>query len=109
MYYAHKKQKVNFKWEECEPEFEGLDFHDQVRKWTQEGMTAENTVTPIYTSRKDGVLPQFDIRTDRFEIARVAMDKVHKSIIAKREELFKATESEESITIQKDDKEKKSA
>ena len=39
----------------------------------------------LYTERKDGVLPGFDIRTDRFEIAIDAMDKVSKAKIAKRE------------------------
>lgn len=39
----------------------------------------------IYTDRKDGVQPQYDIRTDRWEIAADAMDKVSKSHLAKRE------------------------
>lgn len=37
-----------------------------------------------YTERKDGVLPIYDIRTDRFEIARQATDKVNKTQAAKR-------------------------
>ena len=40
----------------------------------------------IYTERKQGVLAGYDIRTDRFEIAIEAMDKVSKSNQAKREE-----------------------
>lgn len=44
----------------------------------------------IYTERKDGVLPAYDIRTDRFEIAVEAMDKVTKSHLAKREQRLKA-------------------
>lgn len=39
----------------------------------------------IYTDRKNGVQPQYDIRTDRFEIAIEAMDKVTKSHLAKRD------------------------
>lgn len=39
----------------------------------------------IYTDRRDGVLAEYDIRTDRFEIAIEAMDKVSKSHMAKRE------------------------
>lgn len=38
----------------------------------------------IYTERKDGVRPEFDIRTDRFEIAIDAMDAVSRAQIAKR-------------------------
>ena len=40
----------------------------------------------IYTERKQGVLAGYDIRTDRFDIAIDAMDKVSKSNQAKREE-----------------------
>lgn len=39
----------------------------------------------IYTDRKDGVLAGYNIRTDRFEVAVDAMDKVTKSKIARRE------------------------
>lgn len=38
----------------------------------------------IYTERKDGVIPAYDIRTDRWEIAAEAMDKVHASRLAER-------------------------
>lgn len=38
-----------------------------------------------YTERKDGARPEYDIRTDRFDIAVVAMDKVDGSYKAKRE------------------------
>ena len=40
----------------------------------------------IYTERKEGVIPAYDVRTDRFEIAIEAMGKVVKSNIAKREQ-----------------------
>lgn len=33
----------------------------------------------IYTEKKDGVLPEYDIRTDRFEVALDAMDKINQS------------------------------
>lgn len=40
----------------------------------------------MYTERKDGVQPAYNIRTDRFEVALDGMDKVTQSKIAKREE-----------------------
>lgn len=40
----------------------------------------------IFTERKDGVQPQYDVRTDRWEIAVEAMDVVSKTHQAKREE-----------------------
>ena len=38
----------------------------------------------IYTSRADGVQAGYDIRTDRFDVAIEAMDKVQKTKIAER-------------------------
>lgn len=46
----------------------------------------------IYTDRSEGVKPEHDIRTDRFEIAVEAMDKVSKAKLARREENQKAKE-----------------
>lgn len=41
----------------------------------------EDGVFPtIYTEKKDGVQPEFDIRTDRFEVAIEAIDKINQSI-----------------------------
>ena len=39
----------------------------------------------IFTERKDGVVSAYNIRTDRWEIASEAMDKVSASIQAKRD------------------------
>lgn len=46
----------------------------------------------IYTEKKDGVRPEYDIRTDTMEIAREAMNALSKSKIAKREMAFKKEE-----------------
>ena len=52
----------------------------------------------IYTERKHGVLPQYNIRTDRFDLALEAMGIVDKSYKAKREERLKATEQNKVST-----------
>lgn len=45
-----------------------------------EASNMEDGVFPtIYTEKKDGVQPEFDIRTDRFEVAIDAIDKINKS------------------------------
>lgn len=45
-----------------------------------ESNNMEDGVFPtIYTEKKDGVQPEFDIRTDRFEVAIDAIDKINKS------------------------------
>ena len=68
-------------------EAERLEF--KIQKMMDAKNPIGSEVTPMYTERKDGVLPQYDVRTDRVEIALEATDKVSKSEIAKREERHK--------------------
>lgn len=45
-----------------------------------EASNMEDGVFPtIYTEKRDGVRPEYDIRTDRFEVAIDAMDKINQS------------------------------
>lgn len=62
----------------------GESLEEKVRRITTTREPIENSAPMIYTDRKDGVLPQYDIRTDRWEIAQNAMDKVQAMEIAKR-------------------------
>lgn len=46
-----------------------------------EANNMEDGVFPtIYTEKKDGVQPEYDIRTDRFEVAIDAIDKINQSM-----------------------------
>lgn len=46
-----------------------------------EASNMEDGVFPtIYTEKKDGVMPEYDIRTDRFEVAIDAIDKINQSM-----------------------------
>ncbi|AXH76996.1 MAG: hypothetical protein [Microviridae sp.] len=65
--------------------YEGETIEAKIRRITTNKEPIKDNADLIYTERKDGVQPQYDIRTDRFEIAVEAMDKVTKSGIAKRE------------------------
>ena len=47
----------------------------------------------IYTDRKQGVQPDYNIRTDRWDHAIDAMDLVHKTEIAKRQERLDAAKN----------------
>lgn len=59
----------------------------------------------IFTERKDGVISAYNIRTDRWEVASEAMDKVSGSIEAKRDAKGKTKESKEPKVIKlKEDK-----
>lgn len=53
----------------------------------------DSTAPIIYTERKDGVIADYDIRTDRMEMAQEAMTIAAKSFIAQREERIKQAEA----------------
>lgn len=62
-------------------EAEGLE--QKLRRITENKEPIEAVAPIIYTDKKNGVMPEFDIRTDRFEVAMEAMGKVRKSELAK--------------------------
>ena len=63
--------------------YEAERLENKIHKMMDANEPIGSEVTPMYTERKDGVLPQYDVRTDRFDIALEAMDKISKSEIAK--------------------------
>lgn len=52
----------------------------------------ESSSPEIFTDKKLGVMPEYDIRTDRFEIARETADYISKTSIAKRDSLKESSE-----------------
>lgn len=62
-------------------EAEGLEV--KLRRVTETNEPLAGDIPTVYTKKTDGVLPAFDIRTDRFEIAREAMSKVQESEMTK--------------------------
>lgn len=75
---------------------------------TGETNNMEDGVFPtIYTEKKDGVQPEFDIRTDRFEVALDAMDKINQSAASQIAKSSGKTEAaKDSGTGEKTDPEK---
>ena len=65
--------------------YKGETIEQKIERIVNNGEPIKDGAPIIYTERKDGVLPEYDIRTDRFEIAVEAMDKVSKAQIAKRD------------------------
>lgn len=50
-------------------------------------------ITPMYTDRKEGVLPETDPRTDRWELALEAVDKTTRAAVAMRDNIQKPEET----------------
>lgn len=76
---------------------EGETIEMKMERVINNGEAIKDGAPLVYTDRKDGVKPEFDIRTDRFEIAIDAMDKVSKSVQAKRDERGKINEADAKI------------
>lgn len=69
--------------------YAGETIEEKVNKILTQNEPIADGAQLNYTERKDGVRPEYDIRTDRFEIAVEAMDKVAQSHVAKRTPVVK--------------------
>lgn len=65
--------------------YEGIPIEERIRLMVDNKEPITDSSPIIYTERKDGVRPEYDIRTDRFELAVDKMDAVAKAIRAKRD------------------------
>lgn len=83
MYKRNKVQRTNI---EINTSVEGETIEQKIRRVTQNKEPIQDGAPTIFTDRKDGVRPEYDIRTDRFELAVEAMNGIHKDHIAKRQE-----------------------
>lgn len=64
---------------------EGQTLEQKVEAITANKEPIKDGAPEIYTDRKDGVIAAYNIRSDRFEIAAEAMDKVSANRAAQRE------------------------
>lgn len=64
---------------------EGEWIEQKIERVVNNGEPIEDGAPIIYTERKEGVIPAYNIRTDTREIAVEAMDLAQKQKIARRE------------------------
>lgn len=64
----------------------GKSIEETIREQLATKAPLEMVAEKIYTERKDGVQPQYDIRTDRFDIAVEAHDARARASIARRQQ-----------------------
>lgn len=57
--------------------YEAEPLEVKLRKATEEKKPIEAAAPMIYTEKSKGVIPEYDIRTDRFEIAQAAMERLN--------------------------------
>ena len=63
--------------------YEGQSIEDRCKKLVETGEPIKDTSPLIYTPKENGVMPQYDVRADKWEIAQNAMDRVNRERIAK--------------------------
>ena len=66
--------------------YEGKSIEDRCKNLYRDWETGEpikDTSPLIYTPKEKGVMPQYDVRADKWEIAQNAMDRVNRERIAK--------------------------
>ena len=68
--------------------YEGESIETKCARVLQNNEPITDTAPIIYTAKEDGVLPAYNIRTDRFDIAIDAYDKITRSS-AKKEQAVK--------------------
>lgn len=83
---------------------EGERIEQKVRRIVEDNEPIKDGAPEIYTERGDGVLAAYNIRTDRFEVAVEAMDKVTRSRIAQSDARAQNAESGKVIDIQEGSK-----
>lgn len=63
--------------------YEGRSIENRCKILVETGEPIKDTTPLIFTPKEKGVMPQYDVRADKWEIAQNAMDRVNKERIAK--------------------------
>ena len=66
--------------------YEGESIETKCRRIVEEKTPITDGAPIIYTPKEQGVLPAYDIRTDKWDMAILAMDAVNKQKIAQSKE-----------------------
>ncbi len=92
MYKKNKIEKSELKGVE---KLEGEMIEAKIERIMANKEPIKDGAPEIFTERKDGVIASYNIRTDRWEIAAMAMDSVSKSIEARRDNVANIGHKEE--------------
>lgn len=80
----------------------GESIENKVRRITENNEPITDGAPIIYTNRDDGVLPAYNIRTDRFDIAQAAMEAVNQANLAKSKNYGKIEQQEQNALESKE-------
>lgn len=88
--------KTNYEYQE------GESIENKVRRITENNEPITDGAPIIYTNRDDGVLPAYNIRTDRWDVAQAAMDAVNQANLAKSKNYGKIEQQEQNALESKE-------
>lgn len=91
-----KPIKTNYEYQK------GESIENKVRRITENNEPITDGAPIIYTNREDGVLPAYNIRTDRWDIAQAAMDAVNQANLAKSKNYGKIEQQEKNALESKE-------
>ena len=80
----------------------GESIEAKVKRITENNEPITDGAPIIYTNREDGVLPAYNIRTDRWDIAQQAMDAVNQANLAKSKNYGKIEQQEQNALESKE-------
>lgn len=81
-----KRLKFNNKFHLTKKVTEGIPIEVKVKQLLAEGKTVDETTVPYYPDKEYGVVPETDIRCDRHEVLRQAIDDAQNRYYAAHEE-----------------------
>ena len=91
-----KPIKTNYEYQE------GESIENKVQRITENNEPITDGAPIIYTNRDDGVLPAYNIRTDRWDVAQAAMDAVNQANLAKSKNYGKIEQQEQNALESKE-------
>lgn len=86
MYRQQPMSKLTLKGNPKKPAYPAETIENKVFRITNNKEPIKDGAPLVYQTRAEGINPQYDIRTDRWEIALDAMSTVNKTHVAKRDE-----------------------
>ena len=85
------------------PVYDGESIETKVERVVQNKEPIEDGAEIIYTEKKQRVQPQYDIRTDKWEVAQEAMNLAHANRIAKSDGSLEKWQQEQQQQQQQKD------
>lgn len=71
----------------------GESIEKKIKRVMENNEPIKDSAPLVYTDRKEGVLPDYDMRTDKYEYLVEGFDKAAKSKRAKRDNVAEATKA----------------